>query len=141
MIACTIADSLQAEQFLWKTRRQYGTRGPSTLISKTVNPATARSTHAFASYSPLHFAAIFGRLDTVRVLLTYRANCCARNSNLHTPADVAMESGHFEVCRELEKYCAESQETSNFTSDSADSAYDSTSCSDISANMSFCCIR
>ncbi|XP_056264460.1 cyclin-dependent kinase 4 inhibitor B [Pseudoliparis swirei] len=47
--------------------------------------------------TPLHDAARAGFVDTVRLLVTFRADPQARDNTNHQPIDVAREKGHVDV--------------------------------------------
>lgn len=52
-------------------------------------------------YTPLHFAAQSGSLETVKLLLAYNADISALSARHETPLDVALESGQSVVARYL----------------------------------------
>lgn len=61
--------------------------------------------YPYPGYTPLHFAAEYGRLETVKMLLTYGAFCCALTTKNETPLMLANKYSHCEVSNVLRIHC------------------------------------
>lgn len=97
MAACASSESLIAEQYLY-IAEQDPISSAKCLIDGRVKNING---YTYACYTPLHFAAEFGCLKTVELLLAQGANCCTTTSQNLTPIDLACTKGHMKVCAAL----------------------------------------
>lgn len=61
--------------------------------------------YSLKGFTPLHFAAIFGRFETAKYLLADGANCCAVTHNNITPLQSATRNGHEDVADLIRAHC------------------------------------
>ncbi|XP_058800117.1 ankyrin-1-like [Phymastichus coffea] len=94
MAACASSDSLIADQYLYIAEQDPLISAGGLIRGRVKNV----NEYTYACYTPLHFAAEFGRLDTVKLLLAHGANCCAVTNQNLTPTDLACRNEHMEIC-------------------------------------------
>lgn len=97
MAASAASNSLIVAEYIRLS--QYRAQTPfSSLVN---NKVVDFSGSPYQGFSALHFAAEFGRLDTVQLLLKNGASCFVVSAKNLTPLVVALKRGHENVCRLL----------------------------------------
>lgn len=101
MAACAANNSSIAAQYLRVSQLQSETSLTSLINNKVVESSDL----PYKGYTALHFAAEFGRLDTVKLLLAHDAPSFVLSSENETPLVVALKRGHDDVsCLLWRKY-------------------------------------
>lgn len=93
-----------------RTPLQYASGNNNTAIVRLLLQAGA-SVHSHGSRdkhrnTPLHFAALYGKIEAALYLLDNGANCMGLNANGLTPLDLARDNCHMETVALLKKYGA-----------------------------------
>lgn len=101
MAACACSSPTIAKHFL--ANKFNG--GRFFNANEVINSGDAMTEYKWNGYTPLHFAALFGRIDTVEFLLDDGANCCALTHSKMSPAELAANNSHQEVANLIEEYC------------------------------------
>lgn len=95
MVACAGSNVNIAKEYLEIIK--------STLSS--INAKVQKTLGDLKGCSAIHFAADFGRTDTVELLLDRGANCCLASLNGHTAHYLARKQGYTRVCQMLNDHC------------------------------------
>ena len=70
-------------------------------MTSTTNPNTPDND----GWTPIHYAAVQGHLEMIRLLMTSTdANLNAQTNSGYTPSDIARLHGHLELEEELKKF-------------------------------------
>lgn len=94
MSACAGSNSSIAAEYLRLTQHR-----PWTSLDDLVNSKVLESSNSpYRGYTPLHFAAEFGRFDTVQLLLAHGASCFVLTADKLTPLIVSLKRGHGNIC-------------------------------------------
>lgn len=99
MVACSGTESIIPKEYLRVAEIRYGTS--ESLLKGRVK---AVDKCPFAGYTPLHFAAEFGRVDTVKLLLDAGLESSTLTHDRFTPLALAHQKRHLDVCRILERH-------------------------------------
>lgn len=96
MAACAGSETMIVKEYLRVSEIR-----PFSSSSSLVNSSTNHE--RYPGYLPMHFAAEFGRADTVELLLMYNSECCILTSEKLTPLMLAEK--HEAVRRVLQRNC------------------------------------
>lgn len=109
MAACASSDPEIVRQFL-----RIATDTSADALINVISACVKNiDDYSFAGYTPMHFAAEFGRLGTMQLLIDRGAHCTMTKQNI-SPLDLARKRNHESISALLQRHCIECKMCKNF---------------------------